>query len=167
MKLNRSVFKLSILVSTALVLPFSAVAQDPNIAGVPGSAPTAVPTAEAPKAVKLKPGVLASSGKYSVRGKATSQSFDENTPGETGSAIGGSVKQVGNNKCAAVITNSDAKLSYSVSYDVIKISQTGKPGQKKAFSSTVGPKKTTENLFSCQPTDNFQLVLKSGRSLSN
>lgn len=153
--------KLPVLIVPLLISVGQVAAQEvpPTIAATPAPEPTAI---------KLKPGTLASSGRYMMRGEAVPQVPDGTIPGERSIAIGASIKRLSSTRCSAVVTNSDEKLPYAVSFEVkksIRQQSGGGGGSSKSYSATVPPKGSTERDFACEPGDNFEVVLKSGHSL--
>ena len=146
------------------------------------SAPPAVPPAGSPAAggapdpeatqkplQVLKPGVVASFGRFTNRGKALSQGTDGTAPGEKAediSPVTGSVKKFGSTRCAAVMTNNSDTATFSVGFELsISTKETVKSPKKKYFSAVLGPKKSVEREFRCDPTDILQMALKSGKEI--
>lgn len=138
----------------------------------PPAAPPAVDGTPAPEATekplqKLTPGVVASFGRFTMRGKALSQGLDENTPGQKDpSPVTGSVKKFGSTRCAAVLTNNSEDATFSVNFELsISTKETVNSPKKKYFSAVLGPKKSVEREFRCDPTDILQMALKSGKEI--
>jgi hypothetical protein len=62
--------------------------------------------------------------------------------------------------------NTSADATFSVSFELSKSTkETLDRPQKRLFSAVLGPGKTVERDFSCNPIDILQLSLKSGREL--
>ena len=116
----------------------------------------------------LKPGVVASFGRFTMRGKAISQNLAEETPGsgKNPSPVTGSVKHIGPNRCAAVLSNGSEDATFSVSFELSQSTKkTLDHPKKKLFSSVLGPKKSVEREFGCDANDILQLSLKSGKEI--
>lgn len=113
---------------------------------------------------KIKPGVVASYGKFDKR-VAVDGAANGNIAGEQQSPVSGSVKFLGSDRCKATVSNLSDKDSYSVSFDVV-----GSRGSSKSFtrgfSATLKPKESvSRNISGCSSDLNVQVVLKSGRKV--
>jgi len=132
-------------------------------------AAAATPAAEATEKPlqKLTPGVVASFGRFTNRGKSLDQGLDDSVPGQKdASPVTGSVKHIGPNRCAAVLSNGSDDATFSVSFELAQSTKESvNSPKKKYFSAVLGPKKTVEREFRCDAADILQMSLKSGREI--
>lgn len=147
--------------------PSFLLAQSTPPASPPAAAGEPAPDATEKPLQKLTPGVVASFGRYTNRGKALDQGLDENTPGQKDpSPVTGSVKHLGPNRCAAVLSNGSKDAMFSVSFELSQSTkETINSPHKKYFSATLAPGKSVDREFRCDPADILQMALKSGREI--
>jgi hypothetical protein len=144
-------------------------ATTPETATAANGTPAAEPTEKPLR--KLTPGVVASSGRFTFRGQSVGTSSNAEISGNDPGAnpVTGTVKRIDSFRCAAVLSNVSEKSTYSVTFELIKsdrpVGNNSANPNKRSFSATLGPGKSVERSFACQPTDNLQLALKSGREL--
>jgi len=133
------------------------------------SAQTATPTEaaakEEEKEVILKPGTIASSGRFTNRTGHIDAVTDGSVAGDETMAIGATVKKVSDGKCTATLTNSDKEAGYSVNFEISSTSRGSGFPKKRSFSGTVPAGGTLDRSFSCDALDNFQVNLKGGKRL--
>jgi len=157
---------LSLVFTPALVL---AQSKTPEAAATPAASAEGEPAAAGtPKPLqKLTPGVVASFGRYTNRGKALDQGLDDSVPGQKDpSPVTGSVKHIGPDRCAAVLSNGSKDATFSVSFELNQSTkETINSPKKKLFSAVLAPGKSVEREFRCEPADILQMNLKSGKEL--
>ncbi len=161
------------LALTGFILPLTVSAQEaapPAPVATPETAPAATSKPAATPAKKedskLKPGVVASYGKFD-KGAAVDGAANGNIAGEQQSPVAGSVRFVSGDRCEATVTNLSEKDSYAVSFDVV-----GSRGSSRAFSrgysASLKPKgSVVRSVSGCASDLNVQVVLKSGRKVGN
>jgi len=159
----------SVLVEGFLVEGFlvqGVLAQGTPPATPPVAGGTPAPDATEKPLQKLTPGVVASYGKFTMRGKALSQGLDDAAGEKDPSPVTGSVKHIGPNRCAAVLSNGSKEATFSVSFELSQSTkETIKSPKKKYFSAVLGPNKSVEREFRCDAADILQMSLKSGKEI--
>jgi len=122
MKIKTLFFLTCLLIPGILFAQVTPPAAQPPAAGTPAAEATEKPLQ------KLTPGVVASFGRFTNRGKSLSQGLDENTPGQKdASPVTGSVKKFGSTRCAAVLTNNSEEATFSVSFELSISTNTNSP----------------------------------------
>ena len=162
--------KIKILfLATLLFTPGLLFAQGTPPATPPAAGGEAKPDATPKPLQILKPGVVASSGKYSKVGTKINQQDDGSVPAgknDIPSPVTGSVKNIGPNRCAAVLSNGSDDATFSVSFELSQSTkETIKSPRKRYFSAVLGPKKSVEREFRCEAVDILQMSLKSGKEI--
>lgn len=110
------------------------------------------------KQEKVSQGVVASVGRYG-NGAAVQGDTSGSTPGDDVSVISGSIKNISEGKCAAVIMNASECKTYTVSFavKVSKIDQ-AKMSTITTSSASLSPGSSKEVPFSCNSLENNYAV---------
>ena len=115
--------------------------------------------------MKLRPGVIASTGKASKTASVDS-AFNTSIEKKSKPPIGARVKRVRSGRCEAVLNNNSKESTFSVRYKVEGSRSSGASAFKKHFSARIKAGETVTKSFSC-PDDvsGMQVVLKSGKEI--
>ena len=113
-------------------------------------------------ALKVKTGVIASSGTRMGGGSdgVVNVQTTDSTPGDALVAVSGGVSNLGD-ECIANLQNSDPEKGYRVRFDVIGRNERGTQVLRKPYSGTIAPSGKLSKSFFCKSDVSLTLDLKS------
>lgn len=115
---------------------------------------------------EFRKGVIASNISTTRQGVAVNAVSSTSAAGDDGlGPIGGSVSKIKRGRCSAVVVNKSPVNSYSVSYAVEGVDNSGRRVFRNTYTSRLSSGQSATKEFSCNDGLSFQVVITGGRKL--